>query len=79
MAKPPITIEQVIAACEADDCRGFCIACGTEAYGVEPDARGYVCESCGAELVYEKACPCADGSPHSEICCGKQMKKKEKE
>ena len=39
----------------------------------------YVCESCGAELVYEKACPCADGSPHSEICCGKQMKKKEKE
>ncbi len=37
----------------------------------------YVCESCGAELVYEKACPCPEGSPHSEICCGKQMQKKE--
>jgi hypothetical protein len=36
----------------------------------------YVCEGCGAELVYEKACPCPESasSPHSEICCGKQMK-----
>ena len=34
----------------------------------------YVCEECGAQLVYEKACPCPEGMPHSEICCGKQMK-----
>jgi hypothetical protein len=34
----------------------------------------YVCEKCGAALVYEKACPCPEGDPHSEICCGQQMK-----
>lgn len=36
----------------------------------------YICEKCGAVLVYEKACPCPEGSahPHSEICCGQQMK-----
>jgi hypothetical protein len=35
----------------------------------------YVCEKCGAELVYEKACPCpAEKHGHSEICCGQQMK-----
>jgi hypothetical protein len=35
----------------------------------------YVCEKCGAELVYEKACPCPEGhAVHSEICCGQQMK-----
>jgi hypothetical protein len=31
---------------------GFCIACGKEADGCEPDARGYECESCGARKVY---------------------------
>ncbi len=35
----------------------------------------YACAKCGAQLVYEKACPCADGkSSVSEICCGEQMK-----
>jgi hypothetical protein len=34
----------------------------------------YVCEKCGAALVYEKACPCPEGHAHSEICCGQQMK-----
>ncbi|XGV97980.1 MAG: hypothetical protein ACAF41_03400 [Leptolyngbya sp. BL-A-14] len=35
----------------------------------------YACESCGAQLVYEKPCPCPEGkSSPSEICCGKQMK-----
>jgi hypothetical protein len=34
----------------------------------------YVCEKCGAQLVYEKACPCPEGMKHSEICCGEQMK-----
>jgi hypothetical protein len=34
----------------------------------------YVCEKCGAVLVYEKACTCTHGGPHSEICCGQQMK-----
>ena len=52
MAKPPITIDQIMQACDADDCRGFCVACGAEAYGVEPDARGYVCDECGKRTVY---------------------------
>jgi hypothetical protein len=35
----------------------------------------YVCEKCGATLIYEKACPCPPStSNHSEICCGQQMK-----
>jgi hypothetical protein len=47
-----LTIERVIEAVEADDCLGFCLACGADAYGVEPDARGYRCEDCGANQVY---------------------------
>ena len=52
MAKVRITIDQILEACEQDDCRGFCTSCGAEAYGVEPDARKYVCECCGAAAVY---------------------------
>lgn len=52
MSKIPVTQEQVIAAVEADDNIGFCIACGDEAYGVEPDGRKYECESCGEKKVY---------------------------
>jgi hypothetical protein len=50
MAK--ITIEQVMEAIESGDSMGFCLACGEEAYGVEPDARKYKCESCGQNKVY---------------------------
>jgi hypothetical protein len=35
----------------------------------------YVCDKCGAVLVYEKPCPSPDTMPHSEICCGQQMKR----
>ena len=31
---------------------GFCLACGKSADGVEPDARKYTCEACGAPKVY---------------------------
>lgn len=31
---------------------GFCIACGEEAYSIEPDARKYECEYCGKNKVY---------------------------
>jgi hypothetical protein len=31
---------------------GFCLTCGAEAHGVEPDARRYECESCGERQVY---------------------------
>lgn len=50
MAK--ITIEQIVEAIESGEYVGFCIACGAEAYGVEPDAREYACEECGAKKVY---------------------------
>ena len=48
------------------------------ARSVMPRSAGdrYVCEKCGAVLVYEKGCPCPPGMPHSEMCCGEQMKKK---
>lgn len=48
----PLDIDEIIAACEADDGLGFCIACGAEASGVEPDARNYVCENCGEHKVF---------------------------
>ena len=35
-----------------DDNEGFCLACGVEAYGVEPDAARYECECCGEREVY---------------------------
>ena len=35
-----------------EDCGGFCLACGDEAYGVEPDARHRRCESCGEFRVF---------------------------
>ena len=50
--KPKVTLDQVMAAVEGDDCIGFCIACGAEASPVEPDAREYVCESCGKPRVF---------------------------
>lgn len=31
---------------------GFCLICGNEASGVEPDAKNYTCEACGAEQVF---------------------------
>lgn len=31
---------------------GFCVACGAEQDGCEPDARGYECEACGEAKVY---------------------------
>lgn len=51
-AKQIVKIEDVMRAVEEDGNTGFCLACGAEAYGVEPDARKYECESCGAAKVY---------------------------
>lgn len=36
----------------ASDNGGYCLKCGEEAYGVEPDARRYECEECGERGVY---------------------------
>jgi hypothetical protein len=34
------------------DNMGFCLSCGEEAFGVEPDARRYTCDCCGKPMVY---------------------------
>jgi hypothetical protein len=47
-----VDIDRVIAATNTDDYIGFCVGCGEEAYGVEPDACKFVCESCGQPAVY---------------------------
>jgi DNA-directed RNA polymerase subunit RPC12/RpoP len=49
---PSITPDRILAACESDEYEGFCAACGAEAEGVEPDARKYVCATCGERAVY---------------------------
>jgi predicted RNA-binding Zn-ribbon protein involved in translation (DUF1610 family) len=53
---PSITTERVIEAVQRHnislDNPGFCLACGEEAEGVEPDARRYECEMCGEAQVY---------------------------
>lgn len=34
---------------------GYCLACGESQFECEPDAREYVCESCGEAKVYGAA------------------------
>lgn len=51
-----ITAERVAEAVERShaslDNPGFCLACGEEAEGCEPDAERYECEHCGRCQVY---------------------------
>ena len=50
MSKICITEEEYASL--AEDSGGYCVECKEEAYGVEPDARKYTCDSCGASAVY---------------------------
>lgn len=51
-----ITEERVMEAVDRYntclDNPGFCIKCGNEQDGCEPDARKYTCESCDSKAVY---------------------------
>jgi predicted RNA-binding Zn-ribbon protein involved in translation (DUF1610 family) len=51
-----ITTERIIDAVERQqfglDNPGFCIKCGEEQEGCEPDATKYECENCGENSVY---------------------------
>jgi hypothetical protein len=51
-----ITLDRVAEAVERQlsslDNPGFCIKCGADADGVEPDARECTCEACGEPGVY---------------------------
>jgi Zn finger protein HypA/HybF involved in hydrogenase expression len=53
---PSLTEDRIVEAYERHmnslDDPGFCIECGQDAEGVEPDARRYACEHCGAHAVY---------------------------
>jgi hypothetical protein len=51
----------IIARCN----EGVCLDCGAEAYGVEPDASGYQCESCGEHSVMGMEDAIIDG--HIEV------------
>lgn len=51
-----LSIDDVMDAVERRmttlDNPGFCLACGEEADGCEPDARNYTCEYCGERRVF---------------------------
>jgi predicted RNA-binding Zn-ribbon protein involved in translation (DUF1610 family) len=51
-----ITIDRVSQACHRRnlslDNPGFCLECGAEVEGVEPDASEYQCEECGEPRVF---------------------------
>lgn len=51
-----ITREQLIAAAEESTFGmgnpGFCVACGHEQEGCEPDARNYTCDACDEMAVF---------------------------
>lgn len=48
--KPALkSLERII---NSGNCEGYCLACGDKAYGVEPDAAKYTCESCDKPKVY---------------------------
>jgi hypothetical protein len=49
---PTITVSRVLRVLEDSEYPGFCLHCGAEASGVEPDARQYTCEVCGVAEVY---------------------------
>lgn len=49
---PTLTEERIVEAVQADDCLGFCLACGEEAGNLEPDAENYLCENCGERKVF---------------------------
>jgi hypothetical protein len=56
---PSISASRIIDAVEREqftlDNPGFCITCGAEAEGCEPDAREYECEACDEHTVYGAA------------------------
>lgn len=50
--RPLLTEEEYRDLTCSLDNPGFCLDCGEECQGVEPDARRYRCESCGMPAVF---------------------------
>ena len=46
------SLDQIVEAVESGEYMGFCVECGAEVDGVEPDARHYQCPECGKRAVY---------------------------
>lgn len=53
---PKLSMKRVMAAAKKSmngtSYAGFCVACGANAMGVEPDACKYKCAKCGKAAVY---------------------------
>lgn len=49
---PRPTLDEVMTAVESDENIGYCLDCGEEHSEIEPDARCYECNACGAPRVY---------------------------
>lgn len=47
-----LDMAEVMDAAEQDENAGFCTECGAYHEGIEPDARNYECENCGARAVF---------------------------
>jgi hypothetical protein len=51
-----LDVDEVIEACKRRDTSldnpDFCISCGAERDGCEPDARNYPCDECGQRTVF---------------------------
>jgi hypothetical protein len=50
-----IPFSQIEEALARDDDTGFCLDCGNEQSGCEPDARNYECDDCGKRMVFGAA------------------------
>ena len=50
MAGP--TLDDVLEAVMADENTGWCLACGAQRDGIEPDAHHYECWECGELQVF---------------------------
>jgi len=66
-----ITLTRVMDACHRYDTTldnpGFCLACGVEVEGVEPDASEYECEVCHERRVYGASEILIMGAYHTAI------------
>jgi hypothetical protein len=49
---PVVSTEEMEQIMFGMDSPGWCLTCGEEVDGVEPDARKYLCECCGERKVY---------------------------
>ncbi len=47
-----VTVDRVVEAVQADEYLGFCVKCGEDQEGCEPDARKYDCHECGEQSEY---------------------------